>query len=140
MMKLLRLWYFRRYWEGFVSSLEGVLTSIASQRVVFFLLMHALISHMGACISYGIALSGSMQDDPVKNNMIVQSKLGYFEGNTLHENHTCTYRYLRFMYWAVNVVVSRACTVAYTVDTPYEQADDFVGDRWVWGYCSQIVG
>lgn len=105
--KLLHTWYCKRYWQGFTASIDHIVPSASGQRAIFFLLMHFLASHFSACIFFAIGYLEATKDDPDRDTLITWSKLGYYDdGGDFILTHTCAYRYIRYFYFSVNVIVS----------------------------------
>lgn len=116
MTKLLHTWYFRKYWDGFTASIDRSVPSASGQRAIFFLLMHFLASHFAACIFFVIGYIEATKTPPDRDNMIVWSKLGYYnEDGDFDILHTCSYRYIRYFYFSVNVVVSFNSSFQYNI-------------------------
>jgi hypothetical protein len=109
--KLCRLTQFSAYWRGVSLALDGHINSVSGQRVVFFLLMMLIASHISACVHYGTAYILCFgKDEPVYDNMLTHNgKLARIDDETgeISLVHSVTYNYLRFLYYTVNVIVSR---------------------------------
>jgi hypothetical protein len=128
MSKLLRLMFFRRYWDGFISQFDAYVPVAASQRIVFALIVNFLLGHFGACAAYGIAIAQSSVDPDI-SSMITLDNLGYMnaEGDFTVER-SCAYRYLRFLYWSLNTLV---CVL---------RIDKFIDNLLIMQFYSFILG
>jgi hypothetical protein len=105
--KLLHTWYFKRYWQGFVASIDHIFPSASGQRVIFFLLMHFLASHFASCGYFVIAYAEATTAPIERDNILTWMKLGVFnDGGDFELLHTCSFRYIRLFYFSVNVIVS----------------------------------
>jgi hypothetical protein len=138
--KLCRLAQFSAYWKGVSLVLDGHINSVSGQRVVFFLLMMLIASHISACVHYGIAYILCFgKDKPVYDNMLTHNgKLASIDDETgeISLVHSVTYNYLRFLYYTVNVIVSR---INYLVADACVSDDVFV-IRKLWASATLFPG
>lgn len=107
-IRLTRCVYFYQYWVDIGEFLQRtkIATTAGARRVIIFLVVLIVTSHVMACVFYAVAIGNLQHNMP--SNWLVVDKL--VELNTATGSYefleNVSYRYLRAMYWAVQTITT----------------------------------